>query len=89
MKTINYKKAATKGLKAMPKAQRIKMLNGLEAIAKDETTGLDISTIKGLKNGYRLRVGQFRAIYTNELTVITVEKVSPRGDAYKRQEGKK
>ena len=84
MKTINYKKAATKGLKAMPKAQRIKMLNGLEAIAKDETTGLDISTMKGLKNGYRLRVGQFRAIYTNELTVITVEKVSPRGDAYKR-----
>ena len=68
----------------MPKAQRIKMLNGLEAIAKDETTGLDISTMKGLKNGYRLRVGQFRAIYTNELTVITVEKVSPRGDAYKR-----
>ena len=84
MKTINYKKAATKGLKAMPKAQRIKMLNGLEAIAKDETTGLDISTMKGIENGYRLRVGQYRAIYTNELTVITVEKVGARGDAYKR-----
>ena len=44
----------------------------------------DVDKLKG-KAGYRLRVGQYRIIYTRyeDQLVIEVVKIRPRGDIYK------
>jgi mRNA-degrading endonuclease RelE of RelBE toxin-antitoxin system len=33
-------------------------------------------------DGYRLRIGQYRAIYSLDMVVMTVENVAPRGAIY-------
>ena len=46
---------------------------------------LDVDRLKG-ESGYRLRVGQYRIIYTRheDQLIIEVVKIRPRGDIYKR-----
>jgi mRNA interferase RelE/StbE len=46
---------------------------------------LDVDVLQG-KKGYRLRVGQYRVLYTREddQLIIEVVKIRPRGDVYKR-----
>lgn len=65
----------------MPAPQKQKMLNSLQLIAEDKTEGLNIKKMQGVE-GYRLRIGQYRAVYTIDLQVLTVEKVAPRGSIY-------
>jgi mRNA interferase RelE/StbE len=50
-----------------------------------QSSALDIDVLKGRK-GFRLRVGQYRVIYTrqDDQLIIEVVKVRPRGDIYKR-----
>jgi len=45
----------------------------------------DINVLKG-REGFRLRVGQYRILYTrqDDHLMIEVVKVRPRGDIYKR-----
>ena len=68
----------------MPKKQAIKMTTSLKEIAADNTTGLDIKKLQGM-DGFRLRVGQFRAVYTIDMVVMTVENIGPRGAIYERK----
>ena len=82
MRDILYTKVARKGLEKMPKAQRIKMLNALENIAAGETgRSLDIKKMQG-QDSFRLRIGQYRALYSLDMVVMTVEKIGPRGAVY-------
>lgn len=68
----------------MPKKQALKMTDALKAIAHEHITGLDIKKLQGM-DGYRLRIGQYRAIYSLDMVVMTVENVAPRGDIYWRK----
>lgn len=45
---------------------------------------LDIKPLSG-REGYRLRVGGWRVLFTREdvVRVIAIEQIKPRGDAYK------
>jgi len=81
MKEIIYMKEAIKGLKAIPKTNKVKMYKSFEMIAADDTKSLDIKKMKGT-DFFRLRVGQYRAIYTIDLKVLRIEKVGPRGSIY-------
>ena len=65
----------------MPPKQAIKMTDALKAIAQDHDMGLDIKKLQGM-DGYRLRIGQYRAIYSLDMVVMTVENVAPRGAIY-------
>lgn len=42
----------------------------------------NVRRLKGSENLFRLRVGDWRVIYTEDLLVLLVLKVSPRGSAY-------
>jgi mRNA interferase RelE/StbE len=82
---IKYKKAAVKRLIKLPADIRDRFITAFETLAlnpEDET--LDTKQLTG-RDGYRLRVGGYRAIYTvkDEELLITVIKVGPRGDIYK------
>ncbi len=80
-RTLTYTTKALKGLKKMPPKQAVKMTDALKAIAQDQDKALDIKKLQGIE-GYRLRIGQYRAIYSLDMVVMTVENVAPRGAIY-------
>ncbi|MGV3740332.1 MAG: type II toxin-antitoxin system RelE family toxin [Gammaproteobacteria bacterium] len=49
-----------------------------------EHSSLDIKKLQG-EPYFRLRVGQWRIIFDkdNEVKIISIEKIKPRGDVYK------
>jgi mRNA interferase RelE/StbE len=74
-----YAKKAVKDIKRIgnPDKQRIK--KGIE-----ELPGGDVRKLKGHDNLYRLRIGDWRIIFSYaEKAVILIEEVEPRGDVYK------
>ena len=44
----------------------------------------DIKKLKGVKEGYRLRVGDLRVLFSMEDDNIYVDNIIPRGQAYKK-----
>lgn len=58
------------------------MIMSLEHIAADEVQGLDIKKLKNM-DGFRIRIGDYRAVYTIDMVIMNVENVGPRGGIYK------
>lgn len=54
-----------------------------EAIDKLQTLDGDIKKMKGEKDLYRLRVGDYRVLFKIEADNIIITKIGPRGDVYK------
>ena len=85
MYQVIYKKAALKGMRKMPAKIVAKMMASFRSLAEDpERHDLDVKKLSG-REGYRLRIGQWRAIYHREddkLILIVVDAGS-RGDIYK------
>ena len=78
---IVIEKPAMKFLKKQQQGNRdriIKAIQGLPGIG-------DIKPMAGHVSLYRLRVGDFRVLYTleNELLVVRVVNIGSRGDVYK------
>ena len=40
--------------------------------------------MQGVDNGYRLRVGDLRVLFSIEDNIIYIDNIIPRGQAYKR-----
>jgi mRNA interferase RelE/StbE len=56
-----------------------------ELAANPDNSSLDIDSLMG-EAGFRLRVGQYRILYTrqDDRLIIDVIKIRPRGDIYKK-----
>lgn len=76
---IRYEKIAAKHIEILdkPTKQRLK-------IAIEKLPFGDIRKLKGYQNDYRLRVGNFKVLFSMENDIITIKDVLPRGQAYKR-----
>ena len=85
MYTIAYSKEAAKSLQRMPRNMAQLIREKLELIAVDPYA--DHPNVKKLqgREGYRLRVGDWRIIYKmqNEQLIIVVLKIASRGEIYK------
>lgn len=79
---IQYKPNARKGLRKLPPKDAEKIMDALESIARNETKSLDVKPLTG-RDGYRLRIGKWRAIYEVEGDTLTVLDIGPRGQIYK------
>ena len=44
----------------------------------------DIKRLQGIENGYRLRVGDLRVLFSIEDNIVYVDNIVSRGQAYKR-----
>ena len=69
----------------LPLKTKTAIVNKLHELARNpDNPDLDIDVLKGRK-GFRLRVGQYRVIYTRQedQLIIEVVKVRSRGDIYK------
>ena len=81
-----YRRQARNYLARLPLKIKSAIVNNLhELAANPDNPSLDIDVLKG-RNGFRLRMGQYRIIYTrqDDQLVIEVVKIPPRGDIYKR-----
>ena len=78
---VDLRRKAIKSIKRLPPdiKERVR-----EAIMKldDFPLGLDVKKIKGTKNKYRVRVGDYRIIMELQKNMITVIDVLPREKAY-------
>ena len=84
MGTVNYTKKAIKGLRKMPRHHADNMRSALERIAEGNLRGLDIRALQG-RQGFRLRSGNYRAIYEidgKQINVLVLD-AGPRGNIYK------
>jgi mRNA interferase RelE/StbE len=78
-------KQARKALKSLSRIDRNRITEKIVMLGRNpDDRSLDIKRLQG-EPYYRLRVGQWRIIFdrNDELKIIAIEKIKPRGDAYK------
>ena len=83
MSEVNYNKQAIKALLKIPKNRVLLIKKEIKALATDGEHK-NAKQLQG-RDGYRLRVGGYRVLYTKnekELLILVV-KIGPRGDIYK------
>ena len=90
---IQYTKAADKFLKEHEDVRSEYEAAIRELLTGDHPERIDVKRIKGKKNNYfRIRLGQYRVIYTiidGKIVVIRTLLAGPRGDVYKKMSGMK
>lgn len=72
-------------LRRMPRSLAARFLSAFEALATGKSQRkLDIKQLAG-REGYRLRIGNWRALYhiEEDQLIIEVVKIGSRGDVYK------
>jgi len=77
---IVYHKQAVKTLESMDAAMRQRICVGINGIPNG-----DIKKLKGHTELYRLRVGDWRIVFSYpDSETVLIEKIAPRGEIYKR-----
>ena len=74
---IHYSKQAEKFLKKQDKTTRNRIRNAIHQLPAG-----DVKKLQG-RNGYRLRVGDFRVIFDRNGNVLYIERINHRGQIYK------
>ncbi len=85
MYRLKYRRQARNFLARLPLKIKTAIVNKLHALAQNPDSGaFDVISLKG-REGFRLRVGRYRVIYTrqDDRLIIEIVKIRPRGDAYK------
>jgi len=86
MPELKYRRQARNYLARLPLKIKSVIMNILHQLAANsDSLSLDIEVLKG-REGFRLRVGHYRIIYTHQDDRLIIEtvKIRPRGDSYKR-----
>ncbi|WP_114857188.1 type II toxin-antitoxin system RelE family toxin [Azospirillum brasilense] len=83
MHTIRYTAAALKTLRRMPRNTAELIRLKLREVAADPANARNVKKLKG-RDGYRLRVGDWRIVYDLEsgVLVLIVIEIGPRGGIY-------
>jgi mRNA interferase RelE/StbE len=82
-KRAEYGAAAQKTLRRIDRATAKRIRSKLRQLASDPTAlANNVKTLKDEGGLMRLRVGDWRVIYTEDLVVLMVVKVAPRGSVY-------
>ena len=82
---VRIRRQAQRKLQSLPKQERFRIAEKIHQLGENpDDDGLDTKRLTGTPL-YRLRVGDWRIIYDRQdaIKVISVEKLKPRGDAYK------
>ncbi len=82
--SIRYKRQAEKTLDALDPVIRRRIVIAIGNLANNPHTAANIKPLQGQQN-FRLRVGDWRVIYTleNEILTILIIRIAHRGDAYR------
>ena len=83
--SLLIKKQAKKALESLGRPDRNRIAEKIKCLGENpDNPSLDIKRLLG-EPYYRLRVGQWRILFDrdDEIKIIAVEKIKPRGGAYK------
>jgi len=83
---LKYRRQARNYLARLPLKVKTAIVKRLHQLAENpDGLSADIDTLKG-REGFRLRVGQYRVLYTrqDDQLIIEIIKIRPRGDIYNR-----
>jgi mRNA-degrading endonuclease RelE of RelBE toxin-antitoxin system len=83
---LTYKKSALKALRGMQAAKSQDIREAMARIAADPgAANNNLTTLKGVEHGFRLRVGDWRVSFVvdREKDLIDVFEIAPRGGAYR------
>lgn len=78
---IEFKPRAIKDLRVLPKAVQRRIIARIEDL-QDDLSG-DVKRLTNHTPEYRLRVGQYRALFEVQDAVIVIYRILHRKDAYK------
>ena len=83
---IEVKESAMREIAAMPKRDRRRAVRAIAALA-DEPRPQGVRKLTGIKDAYRLRVGDYRIIYqiADDVLTVFVVRVGNRKDIYRRK----
>lgn len=82
MKTIAYSKSAIKTLRKLPANEAARIRGKVEQYATDPASQANnVKKLQG-RDGYRLRVGDWRVIFDEDGNVIAILEIGPRGGIY-------
>ena len=81
---ISYSKQALKYISKLDRQSTQRIKNALEQLSKEPPQG-DIKPLKGLKNTYRARIGDYRIVFEidSDRNELILARIGPRGDVYK------
>lgn len=84
MYQVQYSKQAIKALRKLPRPLSKQIVNAINKLAVSPHSVNQVKILKGIE-GYRLRVRNWRIIYTlkKDGLTICVIKIAPRGEVYK------
>ncbi len=79
---IKYTRAAAKALSRMPGPTATRIRGKIEQYAADPASlGNNVAKLQG-RDGYRLRVGDWRVIFDQDGIILVVLQIGPRGGIY-------
>jgi mRNA interferase RelE/StbE len=84
---IVFRRAAEKALERLPAARRHQIVGRIERLAAGPASrGLDVRPLEGGSGLFRLRVGDYRVLFSVDTATdtVTIELFRGRGDAYMR-----
>ena len=84
MYRITFKRSAQKELADISKPYNQNIVTAIDKLAEDPRPD-GVKKLKGEDNAYRIRVGDYRVIYTIEdvIKIIEIQRIRHRRDAYK------
>jgi mRNA interferase RelE/StbE len=82
MKSNSYSKAAMRALRRMPRTTTDLIRSKIEAYAEDPASQANIVKAQKGREGYRLRVGDWRVIMDDQGNVLAILDIGPRGSVY-------
>jgi mRNA interferase RelE/StbE len=82
--TLQFARPARKELEPLPKKLRESIIAAIEAL-QDDPRPHGCKKLKGSKNAYRIRVGDYRVVYEvyDDKVVVFIVRVRHRKDAYR------
>ena len=83
MRDVTYSRDASKVLLRMP-TNTARLIRGkIEQYAAEPLSlANNVKALQGRPGYYRLRVGDWRVIFSETMQVVAVERIAPRGSAY-------
>ncbi|MFN7097083.1 MAG: type II toxin-antitoxin system RelE family toxin, partial [Gammaproteobacteria bacterium] len=82
----NISNSARKKLRSLARDERNRIAEKIYRLGLNpDDEQLDVKLLEGCPGFYRLRVGDWRVIFTRyyEIKLVVIEKIKSRGDAYK------
>ncbi len=83
MKNVEYSKDAFKALRKMPVNVSANIRSKMEQYAENPASlANNVIQMQGHQAYFRLRIGDWRVIFTETIVVVAVIKIASRGSAY-------